>query len=451
MKLKWIPHVYPRLIIDSRQQQYLILNADFARWTFLNQEEFSLFTALKEGDDPETLVHHYRRAHHLSLEEAEKEVKRFLARLRFNRILFPSPDYPERMSPDSGPLEAVFINVTAACNLRCPYCYADAGDLSQEELSFCEIQEVIDSSVRLGARRIIFTGGEPLLREEIFQLGHYVKGLGLQAEIITNGTLINQENSSLFPLAFDSIAVSLDGSTPPIHESLRGKGSFAPTKRALELLTREGVPLVVNTVITRKNYQDIPQLNRLVSQMNLSLHNTFLHLPLGRGAQDGLSCSPQEIRELRELMLVGMKEYQSHPFVKGRIETAPPQPGMVKNSCGTGQTEIIIDSQGNLYPCRLLQMEKMWAGNIREHSLEHLYLESEELERCRLVNLEQIPQCRACSFSRICAGSCRAMHYAYTGDLFTNQDWICGYLQEELLSNLWLKAGFFQAYREEVS
>lgn len=451
MKLKWKPHVYPKLVIDHRYHQYLILNADYASWVFLDPLEFSLFAALQEGSPVKSLTHIYSSSAGVSLQEAKKQVKQFLAKLRLNRILFPSSHFPQRISGDPGPLESVFINVTAACNLHCPYCYMDAGQGWEDELTFSEIQDVIDSSAELGAHRIVFTGGEPLLREEIYQLGHYVKGLGLQSEVITNGTLIHEQNVGLFPKAFDSIAVSLDGSTEEIHESLRGEGTFVLTRKALDLLMGQGMELVVNTVITKMNYLDIPALNHLVSQLGSSLHNTFLHLPFGRGTDDGLSCTPLQIERLRELMLEGMQLYRSYPFVQHRINAAPPQRGLVKNSCGTGQTELIIDSRGDVYPCRLLQMDELWAGNIRENSLQEIYTDSDRLQRCRLVNLEQIPECRACDFSRICAGSCRAMHYAYTGDLFQNKEWICTYLQGELLSNLWMKQGYFPRDGEEVS
>lgn len=449
MELSWDPHVYHRLIIDHRFDRYLILNADYADWIFLDQDEFTMFTGLDQGVDPERIVEEYSISSGLAREEAEREFKKLLAKLRFNQIVFSPTTHQETFIQSKNNLEVTYINVTEACNLHCPYCYADAREESLEELLAEEIEEVIDSSAKLGARRIVFTGGEPFLRREIFDLGCYVKERGLESEIITNGTLIHEKHLEPLLEAFDSIAISLDGSTKEIHEKMRGEGTFEPVFKALKLLANKDILLVVNTVITKYNYRDIPNLNSLVAEVSSFMHNTFLHLPLGRGWGDGLSCNLQEINEMRNLLLESFRRQKDAPFVRTRIKAAPPKRGMTKRSCGAGQTEILVDSRGNLYPCRLLQMDGLETGNIRETPLEDLYSSSERLEQCRLVNISQIKECQECEFSRLCAGSCRAMHYAYTGDFFKNEPWICSYLKEELLLNLWFKEGYFPITREE--
>lgn len=443
MRFGWNPQVYERLIIDDRFNRYLILNADYADWVFLHEDRFHMFRGLQKGDDPATIIKEYMLGSSLTEREALEDFKELLAHLSFHQIVFPSHVDHKRVSKEKkSSLEVTYINITEACNLRCPYCYAEAGREAKDELTQEEIKEVILSSKALGARKIVFTGGEPFLREEIFSLGSFVKEEGLLSEVITNGTCIKEHDIERIEEAFHGVAISLEGSTKELHEMVRGKDTFEVVHGAIELLSNTKIDLIINTVITKLNYHDIHDLSLFVAEMRSSMHNTFMHLPLGRGAEDGLSCNLEEIRELRQLLLESIHQHQDDQFIQRRIETAPPKRGITKKSCGAGQTEILVNSCGDVYPCRLLQIDGQRGGNIRTSSLEEIYHSSKSLHSCRLVDIQQIEECQRCEFVMLCAGSCRAMHYAYTGDFFTNKDWICDYLKEELLMNLWIKEGY---------
>lgn len=448
MSIEWQPYIYPHVITKEHNREFLLINADFGDWVRLGEDEYTIFTKFQQRESTEEVIEEVRREKGMSLKEAIKSVKKVLGRLVLSQIVFSSPD-PEIAYYQRVPtLEEVYIAVTHQCNLSCPYCYADAGEAFPQELTTQEMKGIIYDGERLGCRKVVFTGGEPLLRRDLFEVAFYAQELGFETEVLTNGILVNRSNIRRIAEAFDYVGVSLDGSNQEIHEQLRGPDTFNKTLSGIALLAENGINVSLNTVVTCLNFRDIPNIARLAHSFNSIAYQTHQHIPIGRGVRDELSCSFKEMEEMRHLLVKTFSMYPEEPFVRERIENNHPLKKTLRERCGTGRSELIIDSKGDLYPCRMLQTKECRAGNIRERPLYELYETSEVLKYCQDLGLHHLDCCRGCEVLNLCAGGCRAYHYAFTEDLFTNHPPLCELLKEELYTNIWLKTGYFPCKNE---
>lgn len=448
MLLEWQPYMYPKIMVKKHGNQYLLINADFSDWVRLEEEEYSIFRRFKEGQSTQEILEEIQNKPEITVKEAGKMIKEVLAKLVLNQMAFKIPNPRISYHKKVSGLAEVYIAVTHQCNLSCPYCYADAGEALPHELTSKEIKSIIKDSKELGAKRIVFTGGEPLLRSNLFEMAHYAKEFDLETEFLTNGTLVNQSNIQLISEAFQSVGVSLDGSKAEIHEKLRGEGTFQKTLAGVQLLAESGLDLSINTVITRLNYRDIPNLAKLAYRFHAQAYQTHPHIPIGRGAHDNLACSFEELEEMRQILVATYHTYSKERFVRERIESNHPMKQSLREKCGTGRTEIMIDSRGDLYPCRMLQLPSCKAGNVREESLYKLYHTSQVLQYCRDIGLNELDACKGCEVENLCAGGCRALHYTFTGDLFTNDSMVCELIKAELFTNIWLKTGYYPCIRK---
>lgn len=443
MSLEWQPYIYPKIIVKEHKKERLLINADFSDWIRLEEDEFYIFQGFQDGHSTENVIKDVKERKGVSLQEATKNVKEVLGKMVLNQISFSSPHTTRKYQKRISGLQSVYVAITRHCNLKCPYCYADAGEAYPFELTTQELMDIVSDTKRLGANKIVFTGGEPLLRRDLFEVASYAKEIGLETELLTNGILINSSNIQEIKASFDYVGVSIDGSTKEIHEKLRGPNTFHKTLLGIDLLAEAGISLSFNTVVTRLNFRDIPNLARLAYSFQSEVYQTHQHIPIGRGVTDNLACSFLEMEEMSHILVKTLYKYAEEPFVRERIENNHPMKRSLRERCGAGRTELIVDSRGDLYPCRMLQTKDCLAGNIRESSLYKLYHSSKKLHECRSLGLEELNECRGCEMENLCAGGCRAYHYAYTKDLYRNHPPLCEILKEELFTNIWLKTGHF--------
>lgn len=296
-------------------------------------------------------------------------------------------------------LRIVQLSLVCECNLKCIYCYATdrpkAGNRLTREDHFRLIDDIHAIS---GDVEIVLTGGEPLLSPYVFELAEYAKSLGHQVHLLTNGTLINEESAKTVSKTFNLIKLSLDGSTPAIHEFHRGRGSFAKTMKAIDLLIQHDAPLQIAMTVTRKNIHDICAMTKIFGS-----RLTFAPLfPAGRAKTN------------TELSITGKEYYEALSSVDGvkplshlcSSLAASKQKRIMK--CAIGDAEISISETGDVYPCQLLHFPQFCAGNIKEQSLKSIYETSEMLQDCRKLTVLEVAGCKKCDIRFICGGACRA-------------------------------------------
>ena len=191
------------------------------------------------------------------------------------------------LAPRYLPILLMFI--TDKCNLRCKMCGVcelERGHRAEKELSTEEWYAVLDGAARLGTTLVSISGGEPLLRPDLYDLIRYARGKGMTVHMCTNGTLMNREKAEkLRDSGVSTVSISVDSPEMEVHEHLRGRGTFAPTLAAVKLL-RETAPDIrvgINYLITRQNYRNMGEMVAFAESLGVHqikfapIHTNLLH------------------------------------------------------------------------------------------------------------------------------------------------------------------------------
>lgn len=317
------------------------------------------------------------------------------------------------------PLYYLTWNVTCKCNLKCEHCYNTFFDRNRvrDELSVKEGMKIISQAKNLGLKAILFTGGEPLLRENLFLLIKFAKKEKLIVFLATNGTLIDKSFIKRFKGLIDGINVSLDAATSKKHDEIRGvKGCFVKTLNSIKIAQKH-FPVSIVFTATQKNLLELPFVAKIAKRYKIPL-KIKRFIPVRKGDQDlKLTLSKddykiliEEIRQLRK----SQKVFFSDPIWLSLNNKKTNSYG----GCLAGIYSVCVDFDGNVYPCTKL---KISIGNIRNTSLKKIWQESEILIKLRKRKLKG--KCKNCEKRYFCGG-CRAAAYIETGD-FLSEDPLC--------------------------
>jgi len=301
---------------------------------------------------------------------------------------------------------------TAACNLKCSYCRAlalavpDSGELCTEEaVAF------IDSIATL-TPMLILSGGEPLLRPDIFYLARHAVSRGLRVALASNGTLITPEIvNKIAASGIARVSISLDGATPEMHDCNRGPGSFQAAMMGIEGL-RGRVDFQINFTVTKRNEAHVPAVFNLAEAKGAKALHFFFLVPTGRGREEDQISS-----ERQEELLMQIDREQMERSMEVQVTCAPQYSriaqqgsGRRAGGCLAGRSFVFISRKGDVYPCGYLPLK---VGNIREKKFIEIWESSPELRALRARDLKG--QCGQCSYRKTCGG-CRARALAKTGD-----------------------------------
>lgn len=343
--------------------------------------------------------------------------------------LNPSNSKPQYLSI---PLRMVAWELTRRCNLACLHCRASSefgpypGELTTEECF-----RVMDEIATLGSPVIILTGGEPLLREDIFELTRYGAEKGFRMVMATNGTLLSEENAIKMKVSgIQRISVSLDGPDKESHDSFRKvEGAFEGSLRGIEVAKRVGLPFQINTTVTKMNLYLIEEILQLAIELGAVAHHLFLLVPTGRGKglrdqeisaldyektllwfyeqvdrvplQLKATCAPHYYRILHQRT---QKEKKKALFKGEGLDATT-------RGCLGGISFCFISHLGRVQPCGYLELN---CGNVRENSFQEIWNTSKIFQTLRNVNGYH-GKCGRCEYRKVCGG-CRARAYELTGD-----------------------------------
>jgi heme b synthase len=339
-------------------------------------------------------------------------------------------------------LRLVAWETTRNCNLACVHCRASATMGPHEgELDTAEALRLLDQIAEVGQPIIILTGGEPLLRPDIFEIARYGTDLGMRMVMALNGTLITETVASqLIDAGIQRISVSLDGSSPETHDHFRQvEGAFEGTLRGIDLLKKVGMEFQINTTITKTNLEQIPKIQELAIDLGAVAHHIFLLVPTGRGKyivdqeidaaeyestlnwfydqraitplQLKATCAPHYYRILRQR---AKKNGLSVSFKTHGLDA-------VTRGCLGGIGFCFISHRGIVQPCGYLDLN---SGDVRQSSFAEIWNHSDIFLELR--NYDKLKgKCGYCEFKRVCGG-CRARAYEATGD-FMREEPLCSY------------------------
>jgi heme b synthase len=336
-------------------------------------------------------------------------------------------------TPSSGDqLRLVAWETTRNCNLTCQHCRASAtrGPYSGELDTVAGIR-LLDQIAQVGNPIIILTGGEPLLREDIFDLARHGTDKGLRMVMAVNGTLVTEAHAyQMVASGIRRVSISLDGSNAESHDRFRGvPGAFEGALEGIERLKAAGLEFQINTTITRTNLEQIPQILKLAESLGAAAHHIFLLVPTGRGkyivdqeidAKDyeqtlnwfydqrdktGLqlkaTCAPHYYRILRQRARAEGKPvtFETHGL------------DAVTRGCLAGTGFCFVSHRGIVQPCGYLQIN---CGDVTKSSFAHIWKNAKIFQKLRnTANLKG--KCGQCEYRKVCGG-CRARAYEATGD-----------------------------------
>ncbi len=323
-------------------------------------------------------------------------------------------------------------NTTNACNLKCSHCYRDAGEMAPSELSLEEGCRLLRSIKQAGFKVTVFSGGEPLLRPDIFELIAYATSLGLRPVCGTNGTLLTPSAvTRLKEAGAAAVGISLDSIDAGQHDRFRGvAGSWQAALDGAANCRAAGLPFQLHTTVFPWNYQEIESLNDLAAEIGARGHHVFFFVPTGRGRCHEETIAP----ELSEDLLVRLLERQSRLPIEIKPTCAPQfvriarqreLPTRWQRGCLAGISYCIVGPQGDVYPCPYMNMK---VGNVRQEPFEEIWRHNEVFKMLRTQHYEGY--CGICAYRELCGG-CRARSYAETGGNFMGEDPLCLYREEQ--------------------
>lgn len=333
--------------------------------------------------------------------------------------------------------------LTRSCALACTHCRAEAQPKRHpDELTTEESKRVIDGLVELNPPVLVLTGGDPMMRPDLFELVEYAIGRGLRVAVSPTTTALptKERMQRLKDLGVSMVHLSLDGARAETHDSFRGfAGTYDRAVRLLTDLQDIEMPVQVGTTVARRNVHELPEMVETLTRFGVRVWNVFFLVPTGRGK--GLEMIDAETAErtwewlcelgesgrmtvrttaapqFRRTMLLRTKEKSAEPVrLTGagyQLREAPS--GVQTRGVNDGKGFMFIDHLGNVCPSGFLQIS---AGNVRQESVVSLYRDSELFRSLRDTSRLE-GRCGRCRFADLCGGSrARAfgVHGSYLAD-----------------------------------
>jgi len=344
-------------------------------------------------------------------------------------------------------LRMLFWETTVRCNLACAHCRRlESNDAGVADLPASEGEALIDQLAELGRRQpqmpvLVFSGGEPLCRRDLFTLMDRARQHGIILALATNGTLINPEKAQrIRDSGVARVSVSLDGATAEVHDRMRQiPGAFDKALEGIRHLREAGVAFQINVTLTRQNVHQLETIYELAKSLGAVAVHIFMLVPVGCGqvlAETDM-LSPQQYEEiLRDIYALESRgEIQikvtcgpHYERVKRQLRTEPmsanPQ-SAIRNpqsrGCLAGLGVLFVSHRGDVYPCGYLPVN---CGNILEKRLIAIWDGSEDLARMRDVAALE-GKCGVCGYKQVCGG-CRARAFGMTGN-YMGEEPFCAY------------------------
>lgn len=339
-------------------------------------------------------------------------------------------------------LRLVAWETTRNCNLSCIHCRAAATKGPHKgELDTKAGLALLDQIREVGKPVVILTGGEPLMREDIFELARHGTQKGLRMVMAPNGTLITKATArEMVEAGIQRISVSLDGATRESHDRFRQvEGAFDGAIQGIKFAKQVGLEFQINTTITQQNLEEIPKIQELAVELGAVAHHIFLLVPTGRGKyiidqeisaqqyeetlnwfydqrdkvplQLKATCAPHYYRILRQRARQDGKKvtFETHGL------------DAVTRGCLGGTGFCFISHVGVVQPCGFLEVN---CGDVKKTSFAGIWNHSKVFRDLRdFSKLEG--KCGKCEYRRVCGG-CRARAYEATGDYLAEEP-LCAY------------------------
>ncbi len=357
----------------------------------------------------------------------------------------PEAGVPERSGLYPWP-RLVFWETTAACNLDCSHCRREVGSGASPsgELTTPEAERLVDEIASWGRSVLILSGGEPLLRSDIFHLAERASTQGLIVALASNGTLIDAAVADrILGAGISRVSISLDGAEADVHDAFRRQpGAFAAALAGIEVLRKAGVPVQINVTVARHNVGGLSEMVALTKRLGAVALHFFLLVPVGCGLEiaEEQAISPEEYEETLGWLY---ETERAEPELQLKATCAPhyfrvarqrqaahgaPTPSAERQAtvagalhattrgCLAGTGVCFVSHVGKVYGCGYMPVE---AGDVRRQGLSDVWQRSPLFAELRDFSALK-GACGACEFKRVCGG-CRARAYGVSGDYLAEE------------------------------
>ncbi len=334
----------------------------------------------------------------------------------------------------------IAFEVTRRCRYICRHCRANAGIFDEKDLTTNECKKILKSIAKYISPRgaagkciLIFTGGEPMERSDIYELIQFAHKSGLKPVLATCGYLVDEKSIvKLKKAGITALSFSIDGANAETHDRFRDvKGAFDSTINAVKIAHKARVRFQINTTISKINAGEVIGIARLAKELGAYCFNPFILVPTGRGreiANEILDSVEYEVL-LNELLRIKLRAE-----IKVRVTCGPQFARVCKQAEAKGLMEDVfgcmggrgfgfISYRGDVQTCGFLDVP---AGNLIENNFDFkkIWEESEFLKEIRNVS-DYKGICGKCEYAGVCGG-CRARAYAMSGD-YMSDDPVCNY------------------------
>jgi radical SAM protein with 4Fe4S-binding SPASM domain len=379
-------------------------------------------------------------------------------------------------APPAPPLRLVFWESTTGCNLACVHCrrLEVSRELSKLDLDTEQSKAFIRSLLETGRPILVFSGGEPLMRPDLFELAQYATGLGLPIALATNGTIMNDEIAQrVHDVGFKRVSISFDGPDAPTHDQFRGPGAFESSVAGFKALRRVGMSMQINTTVAKHNYKKLDETYQLALDLGADALHIFMLVPVGCGMEldpsvmlsgdeyenalnwiydrslEGklhlkATCAPHYFRVMRQRAKQDGRPMPTHAHPHKNMghpggpatqssalspQSSRPDMTAMTKGCLAGQAVCFVSHTGEVFPCGYLPVS---SGNIKTTPLPQIWRQSSIFANLRdETKLEG--KCGLCEFNKVCMG-CRARAYGYTRDYLAEEP-NCSYTPARMRRN----------------
>lgn len=320
-------------------------------------------------------------------------------------------------------------NTTQACNLRCVHCYRDAGTKRMDELTTEQGKKLLSEMADAGFKIIILSGGEPLMRPDIYELIAHARSVGTRPVLGTNGVLITPDVAKRLKEAGLAVAgISLDSCNPVKHNQFRQSDTaWESTVAGIKACKEAELKFQIHTTVMDWNEPEITDITDFAVKMGAIAHHVFFLVPTGRGKEiENTTLKTEQYESLLTRILakqatvpIELKPTCAPQFM--RIAKQQNISMRFTRGCLAGTAYCVITPSGDVQPCPYLPIK---VGNVKETPFDEIWETSSVFDELRHESLKG--GCGKCGYDKICGG-CRARAYYYSnGDYLAEEPW-CEY------------------------
>jgi Fe-coproporphyrin III synthase len=396
---------------ESLEKSFVLLHPTCPRWVAVNGTSLEIADLLGKGQSIEETALHLTVRYGVPLDAARSDVAFVAEELKKQRFLGENSRDLSKRSPT---LNSIFLHITTRCNLSCKHCYivgpADC------DLPVSLILRLIDEMQEHPCTSATLSGGEPLLHPEIMTILAYASRK-TELQLLTNGTLITEEWAAILGQTISAVQISVDGSTRAVHDAIRGKGAFDGTMKAVERLQNAGLAdrITLSATIMKQNLHDLPDIVALAERLGIP---SVRFLPLrksGRAhaqwSQIGSDLKTEDSERFYQFVL-NLQQSRRHAAniscgLSGFLLKPPDEVSDDEHWCPVGK-KLVVDVDGNIYPCVLMMEGDFRLGNAFHQNLVEVLHSDRMVMLCSalLDRRTKILQCSECLWRNLCQAGC---------------------------------------------